>query len=95
MSKKQIEHSINYKNTIEDIAYNLVSVDDIGNDNDIELIYDRYMNRTKCICGVVVLDKNYQKHENSKRHINYLDKLIARNRNQEKDNITLPSSSNR
>ena len=90
MSKKQIEHSINYKNTIEDIAYNLVSVDD----NDIELIYDRYMNKTKCICGVVVLDKNYQKHENSKRHINYLDKLIARNRVQEKDNITLPSSSN-
>ena len=76
---------------IEDIAYNLVSVDN----DDIELIYDRYMNKTKCICGVVVLDKNYNKHENSKRHVKYLDRLIARNRIvQEKDNITLPSSSN-
>lgn len=75
---------------IEDIAYNLVSVDN----DEIELIYDRYLNKTKCICGVVVLDKNYNKHENSKRHINYLDKLISRNRNQEKDNITLPSASN-
>ena len=76
---------------IEDIAYNLVSVDN----DEIELIYDRYMNKTKCICGVVVLDKNYNKHENSKRHVKYLDRLIARNRIvQEKDNITLPSSSN-
>ena len=75
---------------IVDIAYNLIDV----SDDDIELIYDRYMNKTKCICGVVVLDKNYQKHENSKRHINYLDTLISRNRNQEKDNITLPSASN-
>ena len=76
---------------IADIAFNLVSVDD----NEIELIYDRYMNKTKCICGVVVLDKNYQKHENSKRHAKYLDRLIARNRIvQEKDNITLPSVSN-
>ena len=75
---------------IEDIAYNLIDVSDDG----IELIYDRYLNKTKCICGVVVLDKNYQKHENSKRHINYLDTLISRNRVQEKDNMTLPSSSN-
>jgi hypothetical protein len=69
-----------------DIAMNDVEVDDI------ELIYDRYLNKTKCICGVVVLDKNYPKHEKSKRHITYLDKLIARNRVQEKDNITIPSS---
>jgi len=69
-----------------DIAMNNVEIDDI------ELIYDRYLNKTKCICGAVVLDKNYEKHEKSKRHITYLDKLIARNRVQEKDNITLPSS---
>lgn len=75
---------------IVDIAYNLIDV----SDDDIELIYDRYMNKTKCICGVVVLDKNYQKHENSKRHVKYLDRLIARNRVQENDNITLPSASN-
>lgn len=75
---------------IEDIAFNLVVVDD----DDIELIYDRYLNKTKCICGVVVLDKNYQKHENSKRHVKYLDRLIARNRVQEKDNMILPSVSN-
>ena len=76
---------------IEDIAFNLVNV----NDDDIELIYDRYMNKTKCICGIVVLDKNYQKHENSKRHVKYLDRLIARNRIvHENDNITLPSVSN-
>lgn len=74
-----------------DIAFNDVDVDN----NDIELIYDRYMNKTKCICGVVVLDKNYEKHQNSKRHVNYLDKLIARNRNQENEIMTLPSSSNR
>ncbi len=66
-----------------DIAMNDVDVDL----DDIELIYDRYANKTKCICGVVVLDKNYAKHEKSKRHINYLDKLIARNRVQEKDKI--------
>ena len=77
---------------IEDIAYNLIVVS--NDDGEIELIYDRYLNKTKCICGSIILDKNYQKHENSKRHINYLDKLISRNRVQEKDNITLPSSSN-
>ena len=69
-----------------DIAMNDVEVDDI------EIIYDRYLNKTKCICGVVVLDKNYEKHEKSKRHITYLDKLISRNRVQEKDKITVPSS---
>ena len=75
---------------IEDIAFNLVCVDD----NDIELIYDRYLNKTKCICGSIILDKNMAKHDKSKKHINYLDKLIARNRVQEKDNMILPSTSN-
>ena len=74
---------------IEDIAFNLVVVDD----SEIELIYDRYLNKIKCICGVVVLDKNIKKHDKSKRHIKYLDKLIANNRNQENEIITLPSSS--
>ena len=73
---------------VVDIAFNNIEV----SDDDIELIYDRYLNKTKCICGAVVLDKNYAKHEKSKRHITYLGKLIARNRVQEKDNITLPSS---
>jgi len=73
---------------IEDIAYNLVCVDD-----DIELIYDRYLNKTKCICGSIILDRNIAKHDKSKKHINYLDKLISRNRNQENEIMTLPSSS--
>ena len=68
-----------------------IAMNDVD-DDDIVLIYDRYLNKTKSICGAVVLDKNYAKHEKSKRHINYLDKLIARNRVQEKDNITIPSS---
>ena len=75
---------------IEDIAYNLIDV----SDDDIELIYDRYLNKTRCICGSIILDKNIKKHENSKRHVKYLDRLISRNRVQENDNITLPSSSN-
>ena len=75
---------------IEDIAYNLIDV----SDDDIELIYDRYLNKTKCICGSIILDKNIAKHDKSKKHINYLDKLIARNRVQEKDNMILPSASN-
>ncbi len=74
---------------VVDIAFNNIEVCD----DDIELIYDRYLNKTKCICGSVILDKNYAKHEKSKRHITYLDKLIARNRVQEKDNIIIPSSS--
>ena len=69
-----------------DIAFNLIDVDD-----EIELIYDRYLNKTKCICGVVILDRNIKKHENSKRHINYLDTLISRNRNYAKDTTTIPS----
>jgi len=73
---------------VVDIAFNNIDV----SDDDIELIYDRYLNKTKCICGSVILDKNVEKHEKSKRHITYLDKLIARNSVQEKDNITLPSS---
>ena len=75
---------------IEDVAYNLIDV----SDDDIELIYDRYLNKTRCICGSIILDKNIKKHENSKRHVKYLDRLISRNRVQENDNITLPSSSN-
>lgn len=75
---------------IEDIAFNLVRVDD----DDIELNYDRYLNKTKCICGSIILDRNIAKHDKSKKHINYLDKLIARNRVQEKDNMILPSVSN-
>ena len=75
---------------IEDIAYNLVCVDD----NEIELIYDRYLNKTKCICGSIILDKNIKKHDKSKKHINYLDKLISRNRVQENEIMTLPSASN-
>ena len=74
---------------VVDIAFNDVEV----KVDDIELIYDRYLNKTKCICGSIILDKNIAKHDKSKKHINYLDKLIARNRIQEKDKITLPSSS--
>ena len=73
-----------------DIAFNLIDV----SDDEIELIYDRYLNKTRCICGSIILDKNIKTHDNSKKHINYLDKLISRNRVQENDNMILPSSSN-
>jgi hypothetical protein len=57
-----------------DIAMNNVDVDEI------ELIYDREAERRiKCICGAVILKQNIKKHDTSKRHVNYLDKLIGKN----------------
>lgn len=85
MSKKQIEHSKNYMNTIEDVAFNLVVVSD-GDDDELELIYDRYLHKTRCICGSIILDKNIAKHDKSKKHIKYLDKLIS---NQRENNIII------
>jgi hypothetical protein len=63
---------------ITDIAFNVIEViDDIDK---IELIYDREAERRiKCICGAIILKKNIERHDTSKRHINYLDKLIGRN----------------
>jgi hypothetical protein len=63
---------------IEDIAFNLIEISD--DENDIELIYDREAERRiKCICGAVILKQNAKKHDLSKRHIKYLDKLLSKN----------------
>ncbi len=59
-----------------DIAYNLIEV----SDDEIELVYDREAERRlKCICGAVILKQNAKKHDLSKRHVKYLDKLIGKN----------------
>ena len=61
-----------------DIGFNVIEV--IDNIDKIKLIYDREAERRiKCICGAVILKKNIERHDTSKRHINYLDKLIGRN----------------
>lgn len=61
---------------IEDIAFNLIEI----SDDEIELVYDREAERRiKCICGAVILKQNAKKHDLSKRHIKYLDKLLSKN----------------
>jgi hypothetical protein len=61
---------------VTDIANNLIDV----SDDEIEIIYDREAERRiKCICGAVILKNNISRHDTSKRHINYLNKLIGRN----------------
>jgi hypothetical protein len=63
---------------ITDIGFNLIEV--VDDNNDIELIYDREAERRmKCICGAVILKQNIPRHDLSKRHVNYLDKLIGKN----------------
>ncbi len=68
-----------------DIAFNNVEIDE----NDIELIYDRYVDKTACCCGAIVKNTNLKRHEKSKRHIIYLDKLISKQRIIKQDNIIL------
>jgi hypothetical protein len=56
-----------------DIAMNDVDVDEI------ELIYDREAEyKIKCICGAILNKQDITNHDNSIRHINYLDMLLGR-----------------
>jgi len=60
---------------VVDIAFNNIEIID---DNDIELIYDRFVDKYQCCCGVIIKNNNKQRHEKSKRHIKYLDKLKSK-----------------
>jgi hypothetical protein len=60
---------------VVDIAFNNIEIID---DNDIELVYDRFVDKYQCCCGVIIKKNNKQRHEKSKRHIKYLDKLKSK-----------------
>ena len=60
---------------VVDIAFNNIEIID---DNDIELVYDRFVDKYQCYCGVIIKNNNKQRHEKSKRHIKYLDKLKSK-----------------
>ena len=53
---------------VEDIAFNLIDV----SDDDIELIYDRDVDKYECGCGAIIKKQNKQRHCKSKRHTTYL-----------------------
>jgi len=56
---------------VTDIAFNLIDV----SDDDIELIYDRDVDKYKCCCGSIIKKNNMKRHEQSKRHTTYINKL--------------------
>jgi len=60
---------------VVDIAFNNIEIID---DNDIVLVYDRFVDKYKCCCGAIIKNNNKQRHEQSKRHIKYLDKLKSK-----------------
>ncbi len=58
---------------VVDIAGNIID------DTNIELIYDRESEKyINCCCGAIINKKNKKRHEQSKRHTNYLDKLASK-----------------
>jgi hypothetical protein len=59
---------------VVDIAFNLIDV----SDDDIELIYDRYVDKYECVCGAIIKKQNKQRHCKSKRHTIYMDKLKSK-----------------
>ena len=57
-----------------DIALNEV----VDCDEGIELIYDRYVKKYECMCGAVINKESKLRHDKSKRHTIYLDKLKSK-----------------
>ena len=52
-----------------------IALNEVVDCGDIELIYDRDVDKYYCACGAIIKKNNIKRHEQSKRHTIYLDKL--------------------
>ena len=52
-----------------------IALNEVVDCGDIELILNKNVNKYECICGAILNKKSKLRHEKSKRHIIYLDKV--------------------
>ena len=55
-----------------------IALNEIVDCGEIELIYDRYVDKYECGCGAIIKKQNKLRHCKSKRHTIYLDKLKSK-----------------
>ena len=52
-----------------------IALNEVVDCGDIELIYDRNVKKYECVCGAIINKQSKIRHEKSKRHTIYLDKV--------------------